>query len=137
MHTPEMQFTVKELTMTQDKKRILQALVEGGRASMRITRIEASHTLMSSRGNYTLGLQAVYSGGDGPDEGYTVEDARIAEVLLGLEATLGAIRNAFSDGAINEEHYNARVARSKANALAHIDRLRDPAATPQSMKEAS
>ena len=52
-----------------------------------------------------------------------VEEARVAHVLLSLEATLGACRAALTDGAITMRDFDFRVAQAKKNTLAHLSRL--------------
>ena len=122
--------------MSTDTKALAEA-VDRVRSNMRVVRIEASHTVKSAKGDYTMGLHSTFSCGEGPEEGYSVEDARLAEVLLGLEATLGALRNAFSDGAINQPHYENRVRKVKHNTLAHISRLVPRDVAEKKLKEVS
>ena len=122
--------------MSTDTKALAEA-VERVRSNMRVVRIEASHTVRSAKGAYTMGLHSTFSCGEGPETGYSVEEARLAEVLLGLEASLGALRNAFSDGAINAAHYENRVRKVKHNTLAHISRLVPREEAEQKLKEVS
>ena len=122
--------------MSTDTKALAEA-VEVTRSNMRVVRIEASHTVRSARGEYTMGLHSAFFCGEGPGEGSSVEDARLAQVLLGLEASIGALRNAFSDGAINAAHYENRVRKVKHNTLAHLSRLVPQDTAEQKLKEVS
>jgi len=127
--------------MSTDIKAI-QELVDSTRSKMRVTKVVATRAVKTRKGDFFCGMSSAWDSrqddvsGQGSDagispmgdseiaqSGMTVEEARVAHVLLALEASLGACRAAVTDGAITMSDFNYRVSNAKKNTLAHLSRL--------------
>lgn len=126
--------------MSTDLKEI-QRLVDDTRSKMRITKVVATRAIKTRKGDFFCGMSSAWESrqddvlGHGADaalsaedsdissSGMSIEEARVAQVLLHLEATLGACRAALTDGAITMRDFDYRVHQAKKNTLAHLSRL--------------
>ena len=118
----------------------IQDLIKDTRSKMRITKVVATRAVKTRKGDFFCGMSAAWDStqddaGGVPDADLTVdpgeitgsamtlEEARVAQVLLNLEAAQGALRAALSDQAISLREYEYRVSTLKKNTLAHLSRL--------------
>jgi hypothetical protein len=116
----------------------LQKLIQSTRSKMRITKVVATRAVKTRNGDFFCGLSSAWSttqddeGGfsdgelslsTGETSGMTLQEARVAQVLLNLEATMGALRAALSDEAISQQEFERREKILKQNTLAHLSRL--------------
>lgn len=119
----------------------INSLVEKTRSQMRVTKVVATRAIKTKSGDFFCGMSAAWdsvqddAGGAGADtelvmrdseisvSGMTIEEARVAQTLLSLEASMGALRAALTDGAISMGDFEARVRGAKKNTLAHLSRL--------------
>jgi len=125
---------------TEQMVRIKEA-VERVRGGLRVTKVVATRAVKTKRGDFFAGMSAAWSSvqddasGPGADldltvdtaevisSGMLMEDAKIAHLLVSMEASIGAYRAALSEGAITERDFEARVRDLKRNTLAHLSRL--------------
>lgn len=133
----------------EDKKRI-QAAVTRVRSQMRITKVVATRAVKTKRGDFFAGMSAAWDSvqddvsGLGADSGLmmqdsemaasgmSVEDARVAHILLSMEASIGAWRAALTDGAISPSEFESRVSTIKHNTAEHLLLATEPkAAVPK------
>lgn len=126
--------------MSTDMAKI-NALIESTRSKMKITKVVATRAVKTKSGDFFCGMSAAWdsvqddAGGQGSDlevsvedrevavSGMTLEQARVAQTLLSLEASMGALRAALTDGALSMTEYEARVRGAKKNTLAHLSRM--------------
>lgn len=122
----------------------INAVIEQTRSKMRVTKVVATRAVKTKSGDFFCGMSAAWdsvqddTGGAGADtelvmrdsevavSGMTVEEARIAQTLLSLEASMGALRAALTDGAISINDFENRIRGAKKNTLAHLSRLIPP-----------
>ena len=115
--------------------------IEKVRKKMLITKVVATRSFKTKNGDFFCGMSSAWdscqddAGGQGADlelsvtdsevarSGMTVEEARVAQTLLALEASLGALRAAVTDGAISGEEFEKRSNYAKRNTLANLSRL--------------
>ena len=126
--------------MSTDMAKI-NALIENTRSKMKITKVVATRAVKTKSGDFFCGMSAAWdsvqddAGGQGSDlevsiedrevavSGMTLEQARVAQTLLSLEASMGALRAALTDGALSVNEYEARIRGAKKNTLAHLSRM--------------
>jgi hypothetical protein len=126
--------------MSTDMAKI-NALIENTRSKMKITKVVATRAVKTKSGDFFCGMSAAWdsvqddAGGQGSDlevsiedrevavSGMTLEQARVAQTLLSLEASMGALRAALTDGALSMNEYEARIRGAKKNTLAHLSRM--------------
>jgi hypothetical protein len=119
----------------------INALIENTRSKMKITKVVATRAVKTKSGDFFCGMSAAWdsvqddAGGQGSDlevsiedrevavSGMTLEQARVAQTLLSLEASMGALRAALTDGALSMNEYEARIRGAKKNTLAHLSRM--------------
>ncbi len=119
----------------------INALIEKTRSQMRVTKVVATRAIKTKSGDFFCGMSAAWdsvqddAGGAGADtelvmrdsemsvSGMTIDEARVAQTLLSLEASLGALRAALTDGALSVSDFEARARSAKKNTLAHLSRL--------------
>lgn len=119
----------------------INEVISQTRSKMRITKVVATRAVKTKSGDYFCGMSAAWesvqddAGGSGSDteivmrdsdvsfSGMTLDEARIAQTLLSLEANMGALRAALTDGAISVSEFENRIRGAKKNTLAHLSRL--------------
>ena len=127
---------------TNDKTR-LQEMVSRVRGNMKITKVVATRAVKTKRGDFFAGMSAAWNSvqddvsgmgadselmmkdGDIASSGMSVEDARVAHILLGMEASIAAWRAALTDGAISHNEFENRVATIKHNTAEHLQSFMD------------
>ena len=124
--------------MDKNEKARLQEMVTRVRSNMKITKVVATRAVKTKRGDFFAGMSAAWESvqddvsGMGADteilmqdteiasSGMSVEDARVAHILLGMEASIAAWRSALTDGAISPKEFENRVATIKHNTAEHL-----------------
>lgn len=124
--------------MDKNEKARLQEMVSRVRGNMKITKVVATRAVKTKRGDFFAGMSAAWNSvqddvsgmgadselmmkdGDIASSGMTVEDARVAHILLGMEASIAAWRAALTDGAISHNEFDNRVATIKHNTAEHL-----------------
>lgn len=122
-----------------DRERIA-ALVGRVKQHLRITKVVATRSVKTPRGDFFSGFSAAWDSvqddhGSIPDaeltftdgetavSGMTVEESRVAHVLLSMEASIAAWRAAHAEGVISEQEFNTRktaIKRSHAAQLSSV-----------------
>ena len=141
--------------MDKNEKAQLQEMVSRIRGQMRVTKVVATRAVKTKRGDFFAGMSAAWESvqddvsGMGADtelmmqdneiasSGMSVEDARVAHILLGMEASIGAWRAALTDGAISVNEFENRVATIKHNTAEHLQSFVKKEGTPESEAIAS
>jgi len=118
----------------------LQTIVSRVKKNLRVTKVVATRSVKTQRGDFFVGFSAAYDSvqddqGAFPDadltvdtdetldSAMTVEEARVAHVLLSMEASISAWRAVHAEGIISEKEFNDRKAaikRSHAAALSTV-----------------
>lgn len=111
------------------------------KAHLRVTKVVATRAVKTSKGDFFAGISAAWdsvqddAGGMGSDQdltvtaddqassGMTLKEAQISQLVVSMEASIGAYRAALSEGAISEDEFERRIQMIKRNTVAHIDRL--------------
>jgi hypothetical protein len=124
--------------MDKNEKARLQEMVSRVRGNMKITKVVATRAVKTKRGDFFAGMSAAWNSvqddvsgmgadselmmkdGDIASSGMSVEDARVAHILLGMEASIAAWRAALTDGAISHNEFDNRVATIKHNTAEHL-----------------
>ena len=126
----------------------LQNVVSRVKKNLRVTKVVATRSVKTQRGDFFVGFSAAYDSvqddqGSFPDGDLTVdsdettesamtmEEARVAHILLSMEATIAAWRSVHAEGIITEKEFNDRKAaikRSHASLLSSA--LNGQAPTP-------
>lgn len=92
---------------------------------LRITKVVATRSVKTAKGDFFSGFSAAWDSvqddhGSNPDadltvsddetvmSGMTVEESRVAHILLSLEASIAAWRSAHAEGVISEKEFNDR-----------------------------
>ncbi len=136
--------------MDKNKKARLQEMVSRVRGNMKVTKVVATRAVKTKRGDFFAGMSAAWDSvqddvsgmgadsglmmqdGEFASSGMTVEDARVAHILLGMEASIAAWRAALTDGAISHNEFENRVATIKHNTAEHLQSFMDkPEAIPK------
>ncbi len=137
MSTPE---TDKPDTApTVDRER-LTAVVNRVKQHMRITKVVATRSVKTAKGDFFSGFSAAwdsvqddhgsipdadltFSDGETAMSGMTVEESRVAHILLSMEASIAAWRAAHAEGVLSEKEFNDRknaIKRSHAALLTSV-----------------
>ena len=112
-----------------DRERIA-AVVTRVKQHLRITKVVATRSVKTAKGDFFSGFSAAWDSvqddhGSVPDAdfmfsdselavgGMTVEESRVAQVLLSMEASIAAWRSAHAEGVISEKDFNDRRAAIK------------------------
>jgi hypothetical protein len=129
--------------MDKNEKARLQEMVTRVRSNMKITKVVATRAVKTKRGDFFAGMSAAWNSvqddvsgmgadselmmkdGDIASSGMSVEDARVAHILLGMEASIAAWRAALTDGAISHNEFENRVATIKHNTAEHLQAFMD------------
>ena len=129
--------------MDKNKKAQLQEMVSRVRGNMKVTKVVATRAVKTKRGDFFAGMSAAWNSvqddvsgmgadsglmmqdGEFASSGMTVEDARVAHILLGMEASIAAWRAALTDGAISHNEFENRVATIKHNTAEHLQSFMD------------
>ena len=112
--------------------KMIKSRVAGVRGSLRITKVIATRGLRTPKGDFFCGMSS--STQDSTDSevlldsevgasGMSLEDAALAHALLALEASIGVLRAAATEGAISDSEYERRVAAVRHNTLAAIKKI--------------
>lgn len=124
---------------TLDRER-LAAVVGRVKRHLRITKVVATRSVKTAKGDFFSGFSAAWDSvqddhGSLPDadmnfsddetamSGMTVEEGRVAHVLLSMEASIAAWRAAHAEGVLSEKEFNDRknaIKRSHAALLSSV-----------------
>ena len=86
---------------------------------MRVTKITATRCIKTSRGEFFNGMTATW---DGMEE-MTLVDARVAHLLLAMEAAIGAWRSARMEKAITPQEFEDGVKALKRNTVRELSEI--------------
>jgi hypothetical protein len=116
---------------------------------LRITKVVATRSVKTAKGDFFSGFSAAWDSvqddhGSNPDaelsisddettmSGMTMEESRVAHVLLSLEASVAAWRAAHAEGVISEKEFNDRKASLKRSHAALLSSVLTPGHPPAS-----
>lgn len=117
--------------MTADEQTHLRTVVANVKSKLRITKVTATRSVKTGKGDYFVGFSAAWDsvqddtgtmGGDADlhttdaeiaPNGMTIEEARVAHILLSMEASIAAWRSAHAEGALSVQELNDRIAAIK------------------------
>jgi hypothetical protein len=126
------------MAVDQDRLDQLREVVTTTRSKMRVTKITATRSVKTRKGDFFCGMTAAWdtfqddSGGrgdhpmdavEGSFNSMSIEESQVAQTLLSMEAALGAWRAALSEGVISMAEYDAKTKVVKRNTLAHLSRI--------------
>jgi hypothetical protein len=112
--------------MTANEQAHLQSVVANVKAKLRVTKVTATRSVKTGKGDFFVGFSAAWDsvqddtgtmGGDADlhttdaeiaPNGMTMEEARVAHVLLSMEASIAAWRSAHAEGVISAQEFNDR-----------------------------
>ena len=114
---------------TADRERVA-AIVGRVKQHLRITKVVATRSVKTPKGDFFSGFSAAwdsvqddhgsvpdadltFSDGETAMSGMTVEEGRVAHVLLSMEASIAAWRAAHAEGVLSEKEFNDRKAAIK------------------------
>jgi hypothetical protein len=86
------------------------------KSRVRITKITATRCIKTSRGEFFNGMTAVW---DGVEE-MTLEESRVAHLLLSMETAIGAWRAARAEYAITETEFEDGIRALKRNTVRQL-----------------
>lgn len=125
--------------MSEQDRELIKKTLQRVRSNLTITKVVATRSVKTSKGDFFAGISAswnsVQDDGAGADldlltttgeqasSGMTLMDAKVAQLIVSMEASIGAWRAALSEGAISVEAFEAREKEIKTNTLAHLNRL--------------
>ena len=113
--------------MTADEQTHLRTVVANVKSKLRITKVTATRSVKTGKGDYFVGFSAAWDsvqddtgtmGGDADlhttdaeiaPNGMTIEEARVAHILLSMEASIAAWRSAHAEGALSAQELNDRT----------------------------
>lgn len=110
--------------VASDRERIA-AVVNHVKQRLRITKVVATRSVKTAKGDFFSGFSAAWDSvqddhGSVPDadmtftdaevadSGMTLEESRVAHVLLSMEASIAAWRAAHAEGVVSEKDFNDR-----------------------------
>jgi hypothetical protein len=110
--------------VTSDRERIA-AVVNHVKQRLRITKVVATRSVKTAKGDFFSGFSAAwdsvqddhgsipdadlnFSDGETAVSGMTLEESRVAHVLLSMEASIAAWRAAHAEGVVSEKDFNDR-----------------------------
>jgi hypothetical protein len=114
------------------------------RKNMRVTKVVATRAVKTKAGDFFAGMSAAWdsvqddAGGPGADldpmvstgdaaaSGMDIQEARVAQVMLSMEAGMAAWRAAQMEGAVTEEECENRIARIRARAMSQVNKILAP-----------
>jgi hypothetical protein len=109
--------------MTVNEQAHLQRIVANVKAKLRVTKVTATRSVKTGKGDFFVGFSAAWDsvqddtgtlGGDSDlhttdaeiaPNGMTMEEARVAHVLLSMEASIAAWRSAHAEGVISAQEF--------------------------------
>jgi hypothetical protein len=109
--------------MTDNEQAHLQRIVANVKAKLRVTKVTATRSVKTGKGDFFVGFSAAWDsvqddtgtlGGDSDlhttdaeiaPNGMTMEEARVAHVLLSMEASIAAWRSAHAEGVISAQEF--------------------------------
>jgi hypothetical protein len=112
-----------------DRKHVAETVARV-KANLRVTKVVATRSVKTQKGDFFVGFSAAWDSvqddhGNVPDmesefsdsevavNGMTVEEARVAHLLLSMEASIAAWRAAHAEGVLSEQEFEARKANTK------------------------
>lgn len=140
MSTPDTKTdTTDKPDTTVDRER-LAAVVGRVKQHLRVTKVVATRSVKTAKGDFFSGFSAAwdsvqddhgsipdadltFSDGETAMSGMTVEESRVAHVLLSMEASIAAWRAAHAEGVLSEKEFNDRknaIKRSHAALLSSV-----------------
>lgn len=111
------------------------------RKNMRITKVVATRAVKTKAGDFFAGMSAAWesvqddAGGPGSDtdlmvstqdtaeSGMSLQEARVAQIMLAMEASIAAWRAAQLEGAVTESECDNRVARIRHRAMEQVNKI--------------
>jgi hypothetical protein len=137
------------MSKTTDTPEHLAAVVTRVKQHLRITKVVATRSVKTAKGDFFSGFSAAWDSvqddhGSNPDaelsisddettmSGMTMEESRVAHVLLSLEASVAAWRAAHAEGVISEKEFNDRKASLKRSHAALLSSVLTPGHPPAS-----
>lgn len=140
MSTPDTKNDNAEKPDTTADHNRLAAVVSRVKQHLRITKVVATRSVKTAKGDFFSGFSAAWDSvqddhGSIPDaemnfsddetamSGMTVEESRVAHVLLSMEASIAAWRAAHAEGVLSEKEFNDRknaIKRSHAALLSSV-----------------
>lgn len=140
MSTPDAKNDNAEKPDTTADHNRLAAVVGRVKQHLRITKVVATRSVKTAKGDFFSGFSAAWDSvqddhGSIPDaemnftddetamSGMTVEEGRVAHVLLSMEASIAAWRAAHAEGVLSEKEFNDRknaIKRSHAALLSSV-----------------
>lgn len=117
--------------MTADEQTHLRAVVASVKSKLRVTKVTATRSVKTGKGDFFVGFSAAWDsvqddtgtmGGDSDlhttdaeiaPNGMTIEEARVAHVLLSMEASIAAWRSAHAEGVVSAQELTDRTAAIK------------------------
>lgn len=115
--------------------KMLKERVAAVRSRLRITKVIATRCIRTGKGDFFCGMSSawastqdstdldVLSDSDVAESGMSLEDSKIAHILLTMEVSIGAHRAAVSEGAITNEEFENRTKQVKRNTLVAIQKI--------------
>lgn len=140
MSTPDTKTDTSEKPDTTADRERLAAVVGRVKQHLRITKVVATRSVKTAKGDFFSGFSAAWDSvqddhGSIPDaemnfsddetamSGMTMEESRVAHVLLSMEASIAAWRAAHAEGVLSEKEFNDRknaIKRSHAALLSSV-----------------
>lgn len=111
------------------------------RKNMRITKVVATRAVKTKAGDFFAGMSAAWesvqddAGGPGSgtdltvstqdtaESGMSLQEARVAQIMLAMEASIAAWRAAQLEGAVTESECDNRVARIRHRAMEQVNKI--------------
>lgn len=115
--------------------KMLKDRVAAVRNRLRVTKVIATRCIRTQKGDFFCGMSSawnsaqdstdldVLSDADVAESGMSIEDSKIAHILLTMEVSIGAHRAAVSEGAITNDEYENRIKQVKRNTLVALQRV--------------
>lgn len=115
--------------------KMLKERVASVRSHLRVTKVIATRCIRTQKGDFFCGMSSawnsaqdstdldVLSDSDVAESGMSLEDSKIAHILLTMEVGIGAHRAAVSEGALTNEEYENRVKQIKRNTLVALQKI--------------
>ena len=98
-------------------------MVRDIQGKMRITKVTASHSVKTSRGDFFCSLTSSYIPANEDEVGLTRTEGRVAAILLSMEVSLAAWRAARSENAVTAQEHAEHEKALRHNTRIHLKRL--------------
>jgi len=142
------------MSTTEESRKRLQETVARVKGKMRVTKVVATRAVKTKRGDFFAGMSAAWdsvqddAGGsadvdisvdteDSAANGMTLEEARVAHILLSMECHIAAWRAALTDGAVSKSQFDNKVRVIKHNTVEHLSELQGKTAAEAEEEEAA